>query len=144
MNKGNTKHGLKKTRTYSIWGAMKTRCYNKNQPAYKQYGARGVHVCKRWKKSFENFYNDMGPCPQGHSIDRIDNNGNYEPSNCRWATRSQQNNNTNSNRIIIINNVKFTAAEAAVKFNINYFTLIYRMNKGWTTEQVVYGKNGNR
>lgn len=74
---------------------MRNRCYNKKGEKYKDYGGRGIKVCKRWLNSFENFYADMGlkPTPE-HSLDRINNNGNYEPGNCRWATQSQQVGNT--------------------------------------------------
>lgn len=79
---------------FNAWVGMKTRCYNKNRPEYERYGGRGIKVCDRWLNSFENFYNDMGarPSPK-HSIDRIDVNGDYEPSNCRWANDTIQSRN---------------------------------------------------
>lgn len=83
-------HGMRHTREYNIWGAMKTRCYNSNTRAYENYGGRGIKICDRWLESFSNFYEDMGSSPEGYSIDRINNDGNYEPLNCRWTDATTQ------------------------------------------------------
>lgn len=85
--------GRCRDKTYDVWYAMKARCTNPNHPKYKDYGARGIGVCKRWLNSYTNFLKDMGAKPDGLSLDRINNNSGYKPSNCRWATAKIQANN---------------------------------------------------
>jgi hypothetical protein len=87
--KRSTKHGLCRSRAYQSWKGMKARCFNPRDRAYPDYGGRGITVCERWL-IFENFYADMGERPPGMSLDRINNDGNYEPGNCRWATVAEQ------------------------------------------------------
>ena len=85
----NKQHNFRGTKEYNIWKAMRQRCLNAKCKDYKYYGARGIKICKRWD-IFMNFYEDMGPKPEGLSLDRIDNNGDYEPNNCRWVTQKEQ------------------------------------------------------
>ena len=97
-------HGLSGTRAYNSWKMMRARCGNPLAPNYAYYGGRGITVCERWE-DFLNFFEDMGERPAGLSLERIDNDGNYEASNCRWATRNEQQRNSR--------NAKITAADVA-------------------------------
>lgn len=91
--KNKVTHGMSKTREYITWGTILTKCYNTNSQQYKNYGGRGIKVCDRWRHSFENFLEDMGPKPPGFSIERVDNNGDYCPENCEWIPLCEQSKN---------------------------------------------------
>jgi len=93
-----SEHGMAHTRTWGAWKDMKARCSNPNLRNYPDYGGRGIRVCQRWIDSFENFLADMGQRPDGLSLERINNEGNYEPGNCKWATAKEQANNTRRNK----------------------------------------------
>lgn len=127
-----------KSREYLTWRSMRARCENPNDPAYPRYGGRGVTVADAWT-SFEVFLLDMGPRPAGCSLDRWpDNSGNYEPGNCRWATRSEQALNTRANRVIEANGMRKTISEWARDLGLDPSAINYRIKKmGWSDERAV-------
>lgn len=136
-----TKHGLTHTREYQTWLHLKDRCYNSNDKYYHNYGGRGVVVCERWINpvdGFMNFYNDMGNRPKGkYSIDRINNDGNYEPSNCEWNTYKIQNNNRRSNRLLTLHGETKTMQQWVDILNIPRSTLKQRLRNGWSEEEAL-------
>lgn len=131
------KHRKSKSRTYIIWSGIKQRCLNKNIKNYNKYGGRGITICKEWKDSFETFYKDMGEAPSGKSLDRINNNGNYCKSNCRWATDIEQQNNRSNNRFILYKGETKTIAQWSKLLNINYNTLHSRIKRGWDIKRAL-------
>lgn len=128
-----TKHGKSYTAEYKTWIRMKQRCYDKNTNSYKNYGKRGIKMCRRWRSSFENFLEDMGkrPSPK-HSIDRIDNNGDYTPENCKWSTQKQQHRNKRSNRLITFKNKTKTMTEWSEIVGISSNAIHKRLKRGWS------------
>jgi hypothetical protein len=124
------------SRTYRIWTNMVSRCTNPNFDSFKWYGGRGISVCDRWRK-FQNFLDDMGVAPDGKSIDRRETNGNYEPSNCRWATQTEQTNNTRRNRILTWNGRTYTQAQLAREVGVDQKLISERLKRGWTLERAV-------
>jgi hypothetical protein len=133
MKKGSHRrtHGGCGTPEYGVWNRMLDRCRNVNNKSYKHYGGRGIKVCDRWLKSFSNFLADMGVRPSSkYSIDRIYNNGNYEPNNCRWATQKQQIRNTRNVRYLTINGKTKILKEWAEIMGIDRHTLHNRIASG--------------
>lgn len=131
-----TTHGMTGTPTYLSWRQLMRRCYGTNSIRFKNYGGRGIKVCDSWH-DFKNFYNDMGEKPtQKHTIDRIDNNGNYEPSNCRWATEKQQQNNRSNNRKITHKGETHTVAEWADITGLDYKLIHNRIAKGLCKDNI--------
>lgn len=138
VKQASVKHGKSNSPEFSTWTDIQTRCYNKNSSAYKDYGGRGIVVCGRWLESFDNFLSDMGEKPSKlHSIDRINNNGNYEPNNCRWATIETQANNKRNNRKLTINGVTKNMSEWAKECNISSTAILLRLRKGLSGEDLI-------
>ena len=138
----NFRHGHKSqdgaSPEYICWNAIRARCSNPKNPNYARYGARGITVCDEWKNNFLSFLADMGPRPSlAHSVERIDNDGNYEPSNCKWATKSEQANNRRSSTIIEMCGERKTLAEWCRVNRIAPSTVCQRMNYGWKVERAL-------
>ncbi len=140
--KQETKHGKSRTRLYRIWIGMKDRCGNPNNP---HYGGRGITVCDEWQSDFEAFYrwaisngykNDL-------TIDRIDNDGNYEPSNCRWVTGKQNSNNKSNNKKYEYEGQEYTIPELSRMTGINASTIRSRLKAGWSIARAIGKESGN-
>lgn len=133
------KHGLTKTRIHRICTQMKTRCFNPKDEHYKDYGGRGITICDGWKDNFQAFYDwALSNGYEEHlTIDRIDVNGNYEPSNCRWATQKEQSNNKRTTPFITFNGVTKTLLEWSDITGIKYQTLFYRYKAGKTPVEIL-------
>lgn len=122
---------------HRIWANMKQRCNNPNNTHYKWYGGRGIQVCERWNQ-FLNFVADMGPRPtSAHTIDRIDNEKNYSPENCRWATRKQQGANRRGLHILEYNGERLMVTQWADRIGIVYVGILNRLKRGWSVERAV-------
>ena len=132
-----TKHNQRHTKLYEVWKGIKQRCLNSNHKAFKNYGGRGISICDEWKDNFSSFYN--WAMQNGYSdelsIDRINNDGNYEPNNCRWVDRKTQANNTRTNHFITYNNETHTIAEWSRILNIKYSVILYRLHHNWSIEK---------
>jgi len=132
----NKKHGLRKHPLHTVWSAMKARCYNQNRECYKHYGGRGITICDEWKNDFKAFYdwaiaNDW---QKGLEIDRINNNGNYEPLNCRFVGRKEQVNNRRNSTLILYKNKTKTLTEWCEILKLNHHTIRSRIRYEWKIE----------
>ncbi len=147
----NVKHGHtsrvdgnhKGTREYRVWLGMRRRCYDEKSTPYPYYGARGIAVCDRWRDDFAAFFADMGTCPEGMTLDRIDNAKGYEPDNCRWATRTQQNQNSSCAKLTFAIADEMRALKAngvrtkdiAARYGVNKATVERVLNgQRWTVD----------
>lgn len=129
--------GGKKTPEFNSWTCMKSRCFNPKFPFYEDYGGRGITVCERWMV-FENFFADMGPRPSlKHTLDRIDNNGHYEPDNCRWATKSEQNCNRKNAVVLEFRGERLNLEIWAKRVGIKVDTIAGRLKRGWPVDEAL-------
>lgn len=131
------KHGGTNTPEYNVWFKMKARCSDKKDKRYADWGGRGIRVCERWSK-FENFISDMGQRPSDlHSIDRIDNNGNYSPENCRWATHAEQHANKRGLLLVPLNGKEVSFSVYCRELGLNYRRSLFRYSQlGWPLSQL--------
>lgn len=133
---GHTVNG-KISREYMSWSRAKLRCTNSKAARFKDWGGRGIKMCERWMQSFDNFLADMGPCPNGYSIERKNNDGNYEPGNCCWADRVSQNNNKRNNVKLLYKGQMLTVPQLARIANLKVRTLGRRLERGWPLEKAM-------
>jgi hypothetical protein len=125
---------------YSVWQGMLRRCYTVTSPSFSKYGGRGIIVCDEWKSSFLTFLKDMGDRPENTSIDRINNDGNYEPSNCRWADRKTQQRNQTVTRRVIIEGIEYIAADLAEQYGFKTDTIVDRSKLNLSFDEVISKK----
>jgi hypothetical protein len=130
-------HGMSRTREYEAWCTAKKRCYNPNCEKYPRYGGRGITMCKRWLHPFESFLSDMGMCPKGYSIDRSDNDGNYTPSNCTWATLHTQTRNRRANVWLEANGKRQVMTDWVRELGIDVRWLKRRLAVGKTLQEII-------
>ena len=130
----NTTHGKSETRLYKIYYGMLERCYNSKHTFFKRYGGRGIRVCDDWYDSFERFFDwaMTSGYADGLTIDRIDNDGNYEPSNCRWVPRNEQQRNRSTSHKVKIGGLELSLVEWSELLNISYNTVLARLRYGWS------------
>jgi hypothetical protein len=129
------KHGMSETRTYSTWKGMVQRCHNPRCKAFSFYGARGIHVCHRWRSSFVNFLADVGERPSlAHQIERKNNNKGYSKSNCIWATTKMQSRNKRTTRWITYQGETLCIEDWAIRLGMVAVTVRHRLNRGWSVE----------
>lgn len=122
---------------YSQWQGMKSRCYNPNNKHFKNYGGRGIKVCDRWMQDYQAFETDMGPRPAGFTLDRIDNDGDYTPNNCRWADRRTQQRNLRKTKFVEIDGKRYKAVELADVAGVKMEAIVSRVSRGMSYEDVV-------
>lgn len=141
LKKRSVTHGMTKTDTYICWAHIKARCYNPKEKSYEKYGGRGIMMCDEWLNDFPRFLADMGERPSKlHTIERIDVNGNYEPSNCKWATQKEQQNNRSNNNRVEYDGEIMTVAQLSEKIKVKADKIYYYVRK-FQTKKIPHGIN---
>lgn len=135
-----TKHGQSKSTAYTSWATAIQRCTNPKHPKYPAYGGAGISFHPEWRESFAAFFRDMGDRPVGTTLDRINGNGNYEPSNCRWATPKEQQRNLSTNIFLELNGRRMCLTDWAKETNTDRSTLSYRIRAGWPVDIALTAK----
>lgn len=128
-------------RSYDSWRGMHQRCLNPKFPQYADYGGRGITICARWLNNYDAFYDDMGLRQKGYTLERINNEGNYEPGNCRWATQTEQNRNMRKSVILQFNGKTQTASEWRKELGFGTNTIRERLQRGLSVEQALSKKD---
>jgi hypothetical protein len=133
-----TKQPDKENPAYSCWKAMRDRCYMRSHVAYPRYGGRGIDVCDKWRRSFHSFLNDVGERPSMlYTLERIDNDGNYEPGNVRWATKLEQGSNKRNNRLLSVNGRTMALSEWSRATGLHSATIAARIHSGWSVQRAI-------
>lgn len=133
----NRKHGQAlKTKAYSSWAGALSRCNNPKNAKYYKYGGRGISVCESWH-DFRNFYEDMGDCPEGHTLHRINNDGNYEPGNCKWADAHEQSRQKTNSVFVTLGGIRMNATDAERQLGWGSDVICGRLRAGWTEERAL-------
>lgn len=135
-----TTHGQRHSRAYGIWSGMIQRCHTPTNSSFDRYGGRGIKVCDRWRYSFAAFLEDMGQPAEGTSLDRVDNDGDYEPGNCRWATIAEQSSNRRDTRKIGYNGESLTLSEWSRRLGLHHMTISDRLKRGWPLDRALAPK----
>lgn len=132
-------HGASNERIFKTWSGMRQRCTNPNVHNFARYGGKGIKVCARWH-TFENFYADMGEQPAGQTIERINGDGDYEPSNCKWATPTEQATNRHTTRFVMFDDERVPMSHASRALGLGDTAVSKRLKRGWTIERALEGR----
>lgn len=135
-NVASAKHGMHSSPTYASWQSMRTRCLNERSDNFSRYGGRGIKICAEWD-SFQAFMDDMGERPEGSTLDRIETDGDYTPSNCRWATMKVQENNKRNNVLVEHDGKTMTISQWADESGLPYHTIRARLRMGWPPSEAL-------